>query len=171
MKAFVFLIPFALLISIGLAHADPPGVEYRPGGPQFQKVWDNFYRDPVYEPDIPVPLEKASEYMTLAICEAVKHPDMKLRRYAILALGTRKDKRALQTLEAILEDEKEIYYFRGDALAAINEIDKELGERYAKRFTNSHPYLKMTSDWILKRGHAPTYFYKRYPDWKDLNDS
>jgi hypothetical protein len=157
MKVSIFLIPFALLISIGLANAEPPAIEYRPGGPQFQKVWDDFYRDPFYEPAIAVPLENASEDMTPAICEAVSHSDMRLRRYAIKALGTRKDKRALQALETILKNNGEIYYFRGDALEAINEIEKELGQQYSKKFAESNPYLKIISNSILKHGHGPAF--------------
>jgi hypothetical protein len=168
MRAFVLLVHAALLVSIGLAHAEPPRVEYRPGGPQFQKVWDAFYRNAFYEPEISIPLEKASKDMTPAICEAVRHPDMKRRRYAIIALGFRRDKRALQTLENILNDEKEIYYFRGDALEAVNEINNELGKHYAIKFAGDHPYLKRISNWILNHGHGPVYLYERFPDERDF---
>ncbi len=150
MRIKTFIICICMLVTCSVAYGDPPGVEYRTGGSQFKKTWDDFYQDAVYELDIPIPLEKARKEMTLAICEAVKHPDMKYRRYAIAALGKRKDKRAIPTLEAILKDDKEIYYFRGDALEVIYDIDKNLGRQYAKAYGSTHKYLQRIADSILK---------------------
>jgi HEAT repeat protein len=89
--------------------------------------------------------------MTLAICEAISHPDMKRRRYAIGALGYIHDKRALPALEKILKDRTEIYYFRGDALHAIYQINKKLGSQYAAQFANEHDYLKRLAVSIQRR--------------------
>lgn len=149
MKLKLFII--CMLMACSAAYGDPPGVEYRTGGSQFKKSWDDFYKEAEYEPDIHLPLKRARKEMTLAICEAVKHPDLKYRRYAIEALGKRKDKRAIPTLEVILKDDKEIYYFRGDALEAINDIDKNLGRQYAKAYGNTHKYMQRIADSILKQ--------------------
>jgi hypothetical protein len=115
--------------------------EYRPGGKAFASVWNRFYSG-FHEPDLPVPLIKAGEKMTIAICEAVINKDMKYRRYAIGALGYIGDKRALPTLETILKSKNEIYYFRGDALHSIYQIDKSLGKKYADEYGGEHEYLK-----------------------------
>jgi hypothetical protein len=45
-------------------------------------------------------------------------------------------------LETILKSKEEIYYFRGDALHAIYQIDKSLGKSYAAEFGGEHEYLK-----------------------------
>ena len=101
-------------------------VEYRPGGVDFENIWDRFYAGD-HEPELDDPLIEAGPKMTLVICEAVANKDMRLRRYAIGALGFVGDSRALATLERILEDTNEKFYFRGDALHAIYQINRELG--------------------------------------------
>ena len=87
------------------------------------------------------------------ICAAIRHKDMKHRRYAIGALGYLGDIRALATLESILNDPKEIDYFRGDALHSIYQLDRKLGLRYAKQYQHENQYLTMLSGAILK--HEP----------------
>ena len=124
-------------------------VEYRPGGQRFEKTWLKFYAGD-HEPELSDPLISAGPRMTKAICEAVSHPDMKLRRYALGALGFIGDKRAIPTLERILKNKEEIYYFRGDALNAIYQLDKRLGAKYSKQFSSEHEYLKMIADAIEK---------------------
>lgn len=126
-------------------------IEYRPGSPRFDKAWHAFYVEADHEPDIDDPLIAAGRPMTLAICDAVAHPDMKRRRYAIGALGYIHDRRALPTLEKILKDNTEIYYFRGDALHAIYQIDRQLGAKYAEQFANEHEYLRRLADSIRKK--------------------
>jgi hypothetical protein len=115
--------------------------EYRPGGQSFASVWGRFYAGD-HEPELDDPLIEAGKKMTLMICEAIKNKDMKYRRYAIGALGYIGDKRALPTLENILKSKEEIYYFRGDALHAIYQIDKSFGKKYAAEFGGEHEYLK-----------------------------
>lgn len=124
-------------------------IEYRPGGQQFEKTWDKFYAGD-HEPELSDPLIAVGSKMTTAICEAVLHIDMRLRRYAIGALGFIGDKRALPTLEKILKNKKELYYVRGDALNAIYQLDKERGAKFAKQFASEHEYLKMMADAIQK---------------------
>ncbi|MES2877760.1 MAG: hypothetical protein V4713_05005 [Pseudomonadota bacterium] len=139
----------ALVLSSWLCVAGE--VEYRTGGQHFDKVWHAFYVEGDHEPELDDPLIAAGRAMTLAICEAIAHPDMKRRRYAIGALGYIRDKRALPTLENILKDRTEIYYFRGDALHAIYQIDKKLGSQYAVQFANEHDFLKRLAVAIQRR--------------------
>lgn len=89
--------------------------------------------------------------MTLVICEAIMHEDMKYRRYAIGALGFIGDAKAIPILESILTNEKEKEYFRGDALQAIYQIRKTLGQKYAEEYIHRQDYLKRISDAILKK--------------------
>lgn len=117
-------------------------IEYRPGGDKYISVWNKFYNGD-HEPELDDPLIGAGKAMTLVICEAIRHPNMRLRRYAILALGFIADERALPALESILKSRNEIYYFRGDALHSIYQIDKALGKKYAAQFGDEHEYLKM----------------------------
>jgi len=125
-------------------------VEYRPGDPKTtKKIWDRFYAGD-YEEDLPKPLIAAGKKMVPMICEAITHPDMKMRRYAMTALGEIGDKAALQTLETILKDTRELEYMRGDALYAIHNIDKALGLKYAKEFGPANEYLKMVAAEIEK---------------------
>jgi hypothetical protein len=126
-------------------------VEYRTGGSRFDKVWHAFYVEGDHEPELDDPLIAAGRAMTAAICEAIAHADMKRRRYAIGALGYIRDRRALPTLEKILKDNTEIYYFRGDALHAIYQIDKKLGAQYAEQFANEHDYLKRLATSIQRK--------------------
>ena len=138
---------FILLLATWSCSAEE--VEYRPGGQRFEKTWVKFYAGD-HEPELSGPLISAGPKMTKAICEALSHPDMKLRRYALGALGFIGDKRAIPTLEKILKNNEEIYYFRGDALNAIYQLDKKLGTKYATQFANEHEYLKMIADAIEK---------------------
>ena len=126
-------------------------VEYRPGDPAtVKKVWDKFYAGD-YEPDLPKPLIAAGKKMVPDICKAIAHPDMKMRRYAITALGEIRDKSALPSLETILKNKKELEYMRGDALYAIHRIDKELGLKYGKEFGPANDYLTMVAEEIKKK--------------------
>lgn len=124
--------------------------EYRPGGQKFDRVWQAFYVDADHEPEIAVPLVKAGRPMTLHICAAVTHPDMKRRRYAIDALGLIGDKRALPVLETILKNRDEIDYFRGDALEAIYRLDRKLAVQYAGQYRHDNDYLNMIADEVTR---------------------
>jgi hypothetical protein len=152
-KAFIL---FAALMS---AQSWAVEVEYRPGGLEFRKVWDRFYLAD-HEPELDDPLIAAGRKMTLVILDAVAHKDMRLRRYAIGALGQIKDKRALPELERILRDRLEFEYFRGDALHAIYRIDHPKGSALALEFESENDYLKMISTaikrmepWLLEDTH------------------
>ncbi|MDI1362679.1 HEAT repeat domain-containing protein [Methylotenera sp.] len=89
--------------------------------------------------------------MVPAICEAVKHKDMKRRRYAIGALGYINERAAMPTLEAILSDESEIDYFRGDALQSIYQIDSKRGLSYAAQYQSQPNTLGQYAKAVIKR--------------------
>ena len=125
--------------------------KYTPGGKEWAKAWTAFYNNEGDESELMTPLIKAGPKMTPAILEAISHKDMKQRRYAIGALGHLKDRRALEPLTAILKDESEEDYFRGDALHAIYQIDQKRGSELAKQFAGKGDNLKMISDAILKK--------------------
>lgn len=136
--AEVLLLSACLYYETALAADD---VEYRPFNEKYASTWNHFYSGD-HEPELDDPLIKAGKNMTLAICQAIKHKDMRLRRYAIGALGFIGDKRALPTLETILKSQEEIDYFRGDALHAIYQIDRNLGKKYAEKYGSDNKHLK-----------------------------
>lgn len=144
---------FAALLVL-LSHLFPcvslaQDVEYRPGGSEYASVWERFYSGD-HEPELDDPLIDAGKEMTLVICDAIENKDMRLRRYAIGALGYIGDKRAISTLEEILRSKDEVYYVRGDALHAIYQIDKSLGKKYADQYAHEHEYLKVLQGNIEK---------------------
>jgi len=147
MRTLQFVALLVLLSHSCLAMAQEK--EYRPGGEKYAAVWNRFYAG-FHEPELEDPLIEAGKGMTLVICEAIRNRDMRLRRYAIGALGYIGDKRALPTLEHILRAQHEIYYFRGDALQSIYQIDRMLGKKYAKEFGNEHEYLRNLREYIEK---------------------
>jgi hypothetical protein len=141
----------AAVVSLtSFAHART-GTEYRPGGEKFQKMWADFYKEAIYEPEIDEPLVRAGKGAVLAICEAVKNKDMKYRRYAIGALGHIRDRRALATLELILNAEEETDYFRGDAIRFIYQMDQKLGAKYSERYKDATGTLKTYVTAVRKR--------------------
>ena len=141
-----------LILWLALSQACFAGdVAYRTGGPHFSKTWHAFYDLSDHEPEIDDPLIARGRPMVLAICGAIRHKDMKYRRYAIGALGYIGDRRALATLEGILKDRTEIDYFRGDALHSIYWIDRGLGAGYAFKYKYENDYLTMMSDAIIKK--------------------
>jgi hypothetical protein len=133
----------------------PPGREYRPGGDAFSRVWDAFYAGD-HEPELDDPLIAAGKPMVPYICEAVSHPDMQLRRYAIGALGFIGDKRATPTLERILADTTQVDYVRADALQAIYLIDRERADRLARAALSATDSVGSTAEAILNRNPALT---------------
>jgi hypothetical protein len=132
------------------AYCENSNVEYKPGDSIFQKAWNQFYKGD-HEPELDDPLINAGKKMTLVICEAIMHEDMKFRRYAIGALGFIGDVKAIPTLEVILKNEKEKDYFRGDALHSIYQINESLGRKYADEYKHRQDYLRLISEAILKK--------------------
>ena len=149
MKSLAIAALISLLALASTQAADD--VKYTPGGKEWAKVWTAFYNNQDGESELMTPLIKAGQKMTPAILEAISHKDMKQRRYAIGALGQLKDRRALEPLTAILKDEREEDYFRGDALHAIYQIDQKRGSELAKQFAGKGDNLKMISSAIAKK--------------------
>lgn len=149
-SATVSLALAALLFSAASARASGEDVDYRTGGKRFAKVWHAFYDLSDHEPEIDDPLIAAGRPMVPAICEAVAHPDMKYRRYAIGALGYIGDRKAVATLVGLLENASEKAYFRGDALLAIYQIDQPLGTRYARQYRYADKPIAMIAEAILR---------------------
>ena len=148
MKQLVLIVGLFLVPSFVVGdHHDR--TEYRPGGDEFAGVWEQFYSGD-HEPELDDPLIAAGGKMTLVICDAIGHRDMRLRRYAIGALGHIGDERSLPALESILRATDEIHYFRGDALHAIYLINRAIGKQYALEFADDHSYLRTIADAIAK---------------------
>jgi len=122
--------------------------QYSTGGEQFKSAWQAFY-GAQREPDIDDALIAAGRPMVPAICEAVAHRDMQMRRYAIGALGYIGDDAATATLLAILGDESEESYFRGDALQALYLIDEAEAVAQARRYRNAGDTLGKYSKAVL----------------------
>jgi hypothetical protein len=118
----------------------------RPG--PYNSVWERFY-NAGSEGAIAPALVAGGKKMVPYICTAIRDSRMHCRRYAILALGHLKDRRAIQSLETIYSDTDEDSLFRGDALEAIFVIDQELGRLYAscvlKRHLPKDDYLLSTA--------------------------
>src|SRR5690625_4272391 len=126
-------------------------VTYRTGGKTFAHTWHLFYDVIDHEPDLAGPLVKQGTAMVPAICEAVKHKNMKQRRYAIEALGKIGSAQALPVLTAILENQTEKNYFRADALESIYQINQKLGQRYAEQYQHAGGLLQKIAEAVLKR--------------------
>ena len=89
--------------------------------------------------------------MVPAICEAVRHKDMKRRLYAIDALGYIGDRRSLPVLVGILDDVSESDDMRSEALISIYRIDRALGTRYARQYRHADERTAMVADAILRK--------------------
>ncbi len=148
-----YFLTAALMLSIA-CYAEE-GKAYRTGGPEFSAAWHQFYDLADHEPEIDDPLIEKGAEMVPAIIEAVRHKDMKRRRYAIGALGQIKCKAAIELLEDILKDKSELEHFRSDALHAIYRIDQELGTKLASEFKSENSYLRMISEEIFRRAAWP----------------
>lgn len=122
------------LCAVSLSATASPEIEYRPGNAKSQEVWRAFYLENRHESAIDDPLITQGSGMVQDICAAIRHRDMKQRRYAIGALGYIGDQAALSTLESILGNEAELDYFRADALKAIYQINLNAGRREAKKY-------------------------------------
>lgn len=87
------------------------------------------------------PLILSGEKVVPLIMEEIRSPEMKLRRYAIHFLGNGKYEQSIHVLKEILNNENEIDYFRGDALASIFNINPDLGVDEAMQYIKRKDYL------------------------------
>lgn len=143
------LLSIAALLTAFVARAED--VDYRTGGKRFAETWHAFYDLADHEPEIDDPLIEAGPKMVPAICEAVRHKDMKRRLYAIDALGYIGDRRSLPVLVGILDDVSESDDMRSEALISIYRIDRALGTRYARQYRHADERTAMVADAILRK--------------------
>jgi HEAT repeat protein len=154
MKTLVQFLAFGLAITAyGYETPDDATKLSRPSPDPYKHIWEQFYAADC-EGSIAPALIAGGPQMVPHICQAIKDSQMYCRRYAILALGHLRDRRAIRSLETIYSDTDEDVLFRGDALEAIFVIDQELGRRYAsivlKRSLPKNDYLRSTAELIFK---------------------
>ncbi|MCP4491747.1 MAG: hypothetical protein GY820_31240 [Gammaproteobacteria bacterium] len=113
------------------------------------------------------PLILAGEKVVPLVLQEISSPEMKLRRYAIHFLGNGQYQSSIPTLKAILGNEKEIDYIRGDALASIFNTNHELGMSLAKAYTSRSDYLGKQAVEIVTGKNG--WWYQR-TFWQALNN-
>lgn len=113
------------------------------------------------------PLILSGDKVVPLVLKEIALPEMRLRRYAIHFLGNGKYQNSLPALKAILVNENEIDYFRGDALASIFNIDPELGISLAKKYTFRSDYLGKQSIEIAT-GENKWWYQRTF--WEALNN-
>ncbi len=106
-----------------------------------EQVMSEFYSNPGPEYSLMDPLIVAGPSIYSSVIEAVRDPTMPRRRYAIGFLGNEEVAEALQLLTAILKDDSELPYFRGDALEAIYKMDKDRAKELAPQFQDREDAL------------------------------
>ena len=109
------------------------------------------------------PLILAGRRVVPLIIANLPNKEMRLRRYAIGFLGNGGYVEALPTLERILKDESEIYYFRADALLAIYQISQTRAKELAPLYVNGQELLGRFAGDIVA-GKNPVYFKRSYWD-------
>jgi HEAT repeat protein len=109
-----------------------------------KKAIEVFYTRECGEDQIIYPLILAGKKVIPYLISEIRDPKMKQRRYAIDALGQIGDECVIPFLEKILKDEKEIYYFRYNALNSIAMIDFEYAKKLAKELYDKK--IKLVSD-------------------------
>lgn len=102
--------------------------------PSPEEAMSEFFSNPGAEDTLMDPLIVAGPAVHPLVIDAIQDPETPRRRYAISFLGNEEVSEALPTLLAILNDESELPYFRGDALVAIYKIDSERAKLIASQF-------------------------------------
>jgi HEAT repeat protein len=116
-----------------------------------EAIMKEFYSAQVPEPIIKAPLVSAGRKIVPYFSKEVLNRKMQKRGYAILALGEIGDRRALDSLKKVLDDQSEEKDFRECALRAIWHIDRKLGEEYARRYEGKNKDMDRTIK-LLKDG-------------------
>ena len=80
------------------------------------------------------PLVLAGRKVVPLVVAAIEDRQMPRRRYAVAALGSLGDTRAVDPLFAILSNPEEKDVFRADALQAINKLDGRQGAKLASEY-------------------------------------
>lgn len=109
------------------------------------------------------PLILAGRDVVPLVIEELPNKEMRLRRYAIGFLGNGRYTQALPCLEAILQDESEIDYFRADALEAIYQISPARAKELAPRYVSGQELLGKVAQDIVA-GKNPSFFERSYSD-------
>jgi hypothetical protein len=115
---------------------------------------DFYDTDDRSEPQLMDPLILAGPAVVPLVLQAVPDKNMKLRRYAIAYLGNEQRQEAVPVLSKILLDESEIYYFRSDALEALDSIDPSIGSSYAPAYVDRHDLLGDVARHIVAGNHG-----------------
>jgi hypothetical protein len=89
------------------------------------------------------------------VAERIANPQLKHRRYAISFLGCSRASEALPELELILGNERELNYFRADALEAIWLIDAARGVQLARSHLGAAELLGEHANEIVGGTHEP----------------
>jgi hypothetical protein len=87
------------------------------------------------------PLILAGDDVVPLVLEAIANSELPRRRYAIHFLGNGRYAEATEALLGILYNSEERDYFRGDALAALNQIDSSLAQGLAEDYIERTDYL------------------------------
>jgi hypothetical protein len=95
------------------------------------------------------PLVLAGARVRPLVHEAIKDRTFRLRRYAIGYLGCARYEAAGPTFLAIVTDESEKDYFRGDALEAFWSIDRTDGSRVANEYSSRGDLLGKAARGLL----------------------
>jgi hypothetical protein len=111
---------------------------------------EEFYFYKGAEDQLMDPLILAGRKVVPLVIEKIKDRNMPRRRYAIGFLGNGSYEAALPVLQEILQDNTEDAHFRGDALQAVYEIDKQLGANYAKKYESQEDYFGRAARDMLK---------------------
>lgn len=108
-----------------------------------------FYSNPGAEDTLMDPLIVAGPAVYPLVIEAISDPNLPKRRYAIGFLGNEEVAVALPALLAIIDDENELPYFRGDALEAIYKIDESKAKQLAERYRDAEDMLGRSAKDVL----------------------
>lgn len=101
------------------------------------------------------PLILHADLVTTRVIEEIKDPDMVKRRYAIGFLGIVQATNALPVLGEIVNSDREIDYFRADALESIYRISSIEGLSLAEQYRDRDDYLGHIAMGLINGGHTP----------------
>jgi len=108
------------------------------------------------------PLILSGRRVVPLVLEAIEDRAFPRRRYAIGFLGNGGYPEAVPGLRRILEDDAEDELFRGDALDALDEIDRELAARLARDYVGRDDSLgrvaRDVANGTPRRGPRRTWF-------------
>lgn len=111
-----------------------------------------FKSQSVSEPYHEEPIFLAGENIGQFLTADIINKEMRLRRYAINGLGKIKYKPATENLIKIITDSTEKIEFRADAIIALSNIDKKIGEQINFKLAKSTNYndnetIKLVNNW------------------------